>query len=113
MIEGIGYRCDLAMDGYAAVEAAKRHPYDLVLMDCQMPGMDGYEATRLIRTWEEKSDGSRRVPIVAVTAHAMSGDRERCMDAGMDDYMTKPVDAKRLSAMITKWLAAKPQDVML
>lgn len=105
MIRRIGHSCDCAVNGHEAVQAVKRFPYDLVLMDCQLPGMDGYEATSRIRRWETTS-GRRRVPIVAVTAHAMTGDRERCLAAGMDDYMTKPVDLRGLEATISKWLTA-------
>jgi CheY-like chemotaxis protein len=104
MTERIGYRCDRAVNGHEAVDLALRNHYGLVLMDCQLPGMDGYEATRRIRTWEESLTASRRVPIVAVTAHAMTGDRDRCLAAGMDDYMTKPVDAGKLASMIARWL---------
>ena len=106
MIGKAGYRCDHAANGHEAVEAIQRGRYDLVLMDCQMPKMDGYEATRRIRAWEDESGAGRRVPIVAVTAHAMTGDRERCLDAGMDDYLTKPVESSRLVATIAKWLSA-------
>jgi len=111
MIEKTGYLCDHVVNGFEAVEATKRCRYDLVLMDCQMPGMDGYEATRRIRSWEETNSGGRRVPIVAVTAHAMKGDRERCLAAGMDDYMTKPVEAGRLAATIAKWIARDSESV--
>ena len=105
LIQRIGYPCDSAVNGHEAVVAVKRFSYDLVLMDCQLPGMDGYEATDRIRVWEESRTRGRRVPIVALTAHAMTGDRDRCLTAGMDDYMTKPVDARKLEAMIVKWIA--------
>jgi len=103
MIQNIGYSSDRAVNGHQALEEVRARSYDLVFMDCQMPGMDGYEVTSRIRTWEENS-GGRRIPIVAVTAHAMTGDRERCLAAGMDDYMTKPIELHRLADMIAKWL---------
>jgi CheY-like chemotaxis protein len=75
--------------------------FDLVLMDVQMPDMDGFEATRLIR---QRESGKRRVPVVALTAHAMQGDRERCLAAGMDGYVTKPVQSEQLSRVIAEVL---------
>ena len=96
-----GYHCELARDGQPAVEAVKTGSFDLVLMDCQMPVMDGYEATRRIREWE---GNRRRTPIVAMTAAATMGDRERCLESGMDGYLTKPVDQKTLYDMLERWL---------
>jgi CheY-like chemotaxis protein len=85
----MGCRVDVAGDGREAVEMVRSFPYDLVFMDCQMPEMDGFEATKLIRSWEQNNGG--RVKIVAMTAHAMNGDRERCMAAGMNGYIAKPI----------------------
>ncbi len=96
-----GYACDIACNGREAAEAAVRSRYDLILMDCMMPEMDGYDATRTIRTAEEGS--GRRCPIIALTANAMKGDREACLEAGMDDYLSKPLDPYELIAMISKW----------
>jgi CheY-like chemotaxis protein/HPt (histidine-containing phosphotransfer) domain-containing protein len=89
--------------GQAAVEAASRVPYDLILMDCQMPGMDGYAATRLIR--RDERQGTRRIPIVALTAHASKGDRAMCLAVGMDDYLSKPYTHQELQAIVQRWLA--------
>jgi len=93
---------DIVEDGREAVEAFKAHAYDIILMDGMMPNMDGYEATRLIRE-AEKEKGSH-VPIVAMTANAMVGDRERCIAFGMDDYISKPVDAQKFLKIMSKWL---------
>jgi PAS domain S-box-containing protein len=95
-----GCTCDIVADGALAVEAVQRHRYDAVLMDCQMPGMDGLEATRLIRQREAATVGSRRVPIIALTADAIQGDREKCLAAGMDDYVTKPIELDALFTAI-------------
>jgi CheY-like chemotaxis protein len=85
-----GYRCDTVDDGASAVAAVKGGDYDVVLMDCQMPNVDGFAATRAIRAWEAEK-GRSRVHIIALTANAMKGDRDRCLEAGMDDYVSKPL----------------------
>lgn len=103
----LGYRCREARTGLEAVEAVRKGNVDLVLMDCQMPEMDGYEATRVIRRRERVSPeecAGRRVPIVALTAHAAKSDRERCLAAGMDGYLSKPIDPGELAGMLKKWL---------
>jgi signal transduction histidine kinase/CheY-like chemotaxis protein/HPt (histidine-containing phosphotransfer) domain-containing protein len=99
----LGIEADLASDGRAALERIARTAYDLVLMDCQMPVMDGYTATRQRRA-DEREKGLPRLPIVAMTANAMAGDREKCLDAGMDDYLTKPLDRRLLEQTVARWL---------
>ncbi len=103
MINELGYLCESVCNGSAAVEKVQTETFDLVLMDCQMPEMDGYEATRAIRSWEKNAADGRRIPIIALTAHVMKGDRERCLEAGMDDYLTKPLDQEKISQTIAKW----------
>ena len=101
ILKKLGYHGDAVANGAEAIAALDQVPYDLVLMDCQMPEMDGYEATRHIR---EMDGPVSHVPIVAVTAHAMVGDRERCEEAGMDDYITKPVTAAAIEAALQRWI---------
>jgi signal transduction histidine kinase/DNA-binding response OmpR family regulator len=108
MLQTLGIGADLAVNGREAVEAVGRDAYDLVLMDCQMPEMDGYMATQRIRELEARgavrSPSRRRLPIVALTAHAAAGDRRRCLDAGMDDYLNKPFSLDQLQAALSRWL---------
>jgi PAS domain S-box-containing protein len=96
LLKGMGYDADLAADGFKVLEALQRQPYDLVLMDVQMPDMDGLEATRRIR----RQMADRSIRIVAMTANAMEGDRETCLAAGMDDYVSKPIRPERLAAVL-------------
>ena len=103
MLERLGYRAEAAGNGAEAVTMLEHMQFDAVLMDCQMPEMDGYEATRLIRKNER---AGRHVPIIAMTAAALSGDRERCLAAGMDDYISKPVKLHVVAAVLERWLAA-------
>ncbi|HEX6590719.1 MAG TPA: ATP-binding protein [Moraxellaceae bacterium] len=103
MLKRLGIRADLVGNGEEAVEALSSMHYDLVLMDCRMPVMDGYEACRQIRSHESPG---RRVPVIALTASAVQGDRERCLEAGMDDYLSKPVHLLELSNMVRRWLPA-------
>jgi PAS domain S-box-containing protein len=96
MLSGAGYVCEIAANGRQAVDMIARGSYDLALMDCQMPELDGFEATRAIRLAEQTSGAQKRLPIVALTANAVKGDRERCLAAGMDTYLTKPVNRQQL-----------------
>lgn len=112
MVETCDCSVEVAGNGREALEALARSSYDLVLMDCQMPEMDGYEATRLIREKETGGDrrkGPSRIPIIALTAHAMAGDRERCLEAGMDDYLAKPFPMMSLLRVLQKWLPNSPE----
>jgi two-component system sensor histidine kinase/response regulator len=102
-LEKLNYRVDVVADGRAAVAAWQAGNYDVILMDCQMPEMDGYEATREIRRLEE---GKRHIAIVALTAHAMTGDEEKCRAAGMDAYLTKPIDRDKLDACLERLFPA-------
>lgn len=103
VLEKLGYTVDMVDDGMKAVEAVRNGQYALVLMDCQMPKMDGFEATDVIRS-AEASSGGKHIPIVAMTASAMEGDRDKCLAAGMDDYITKPINIAQLQKVLDTWL---------
>src|SRR5579863_8861198 len=102
MVQKLGYSVDLVANGREAIVAASGSSYGLIFMDCQMPEMDGFEACREIR----KLEGGARIPIVAITANAMKGDRERCLAAGMDDYVSKPFKQDDLRVVIERWIRA-------
>jgi CheY-like chemotaxis protein len=103
-----GCRSEVANNGKEALSALARIPFDLVLMDCQMPTMDGYEATRRLRERERMAGG--HIPVIAMTANAMVGDRERCLEAGMDDYLPKPVVSAELYTKLATWLCVPEQE---
>ena len=104
LLKHCGCTCDVTANGDEVLEARQHQRYDLVLMDCQMPEMDGFTATREIRRREAAGELPSRLPIIALTANALKGDRERCLEAGMDDYLSKPIDSKQLQAMLEKFL---------
>ena len=100
----LGLTADVVANGLEALEALARLPYDAVLMDCQMPEMDGFQATRTLRQREAQRGDGRRLPVIAMTANAMAGDREECLAAGMDDYVAKPVRVDLLVETLSRWL---------
>ena len=106
MLESLGCTTDIAENGWLALKAMNTATYDAVLMDCQMPVMDGLAATGEIRRREQTSGGAR-VPIIALTANAMEGDRERCLAAGMDDFLSKPFTQQQLATQLRRWLALR------
>lgn len=101
ILRKLGVRADAVANGREALKSLRTLPYDLVFMDVQMPDLDGYSATREIRRWPEPLG---RIPIVAMTAHALAGDRERCLDAGMDDYLAKPISPLAVAQVLARWL---------
>jgi two-component system sensor histidine kinase/response regulator len=107
MLERHGYDVDVVGNGRAALDAVADRPYDAVLMDCQMPVMDGYTATAELR---RRENGGDHLPIIALTAHALEGERERCLAAGMDDFVAKPVRADALAAALKRHIEPPPLD---
>ena len=106
MLEKMGHSITIAGNGREAVEMARTGMFDLILMDIQMPEMDGYQATAAIRQHQQQS--GKHVPIVAMTAHAMAGDREKILQSGMDDYISKPITRQSLALLLDKWPPARP-----
>jgi CheY-like chemotaxis protein len=101
MLKRLGFSADVVSNGAEALDALRHDDYELIFMDCQMPGMDGYEATKAIRASE-----SGHIPIVALTANAMPGDKEKCLAAGMDDYIPKPLSITTIQKILSKYLPA-------
>ena len=116
ILEIFGLHADIASNGFEAIEAIRvsldTQPYSIVLMDCQMPEMDGYDATRAVRQGEAGEE-NKHLPIIAMTANAMQGDREKCTDAGMDDYISKPIDFSVLKSALIKWILKKESSAQL
>jgi CheY-like chemotaxis protein len=108
MLKKLGcQRIDVVSNGHEALQAISRTNYGLVLMDCQMPEMDGYEATRQIRKTETESGSASKIAIVALTAHAMKGAQEQCLAAGMDGYLSKPFTLSQMQDTVERWLLSK------
>ncbi|WP_160311643.1 response regulator [Streptacidiphilus melanogenes] len=107
LLTRLGYEADVANDGAKALELLSAHPYQAVLMDCRMPGMDGYTATHLLRDREWEESGPR-LPVIAMTASALAEDRDRCLAAGMDDYLTKPLAVSDLERALSRWIENRP-----
>jgi CheY-like chemotaxis protein len=103
LLKKFGIQVDIAANGQEALNTLEALPFDLVLMDCQMPVMDGYEATQKIRLAESKVL-NRNIPIVAMTANSMQGDRDKCISVGMDDFISKPVNPSKLQEALKRWL---------
>ncbi len=110
MLENLGCQVDVVENGVQALQALSDKHYNLVCMDCQMPEMDGYEATAQIRRQEAEKEVSHRLPIIALTAESLAGDRERCLAAGMDDYLSKPFKKNQLAEVLKHWLPVVKKD---
>jgi len=108
ILKKLGYRADAVVNGKEALEALRALPYDLVLMDCQMPEMDGYDATGRIRQGDAGVQNSK-VPVIAMTANAMKGDRDKCLEAGMNDYIAKPVNPQVIAETLERWLVEREE----
>ena len=103
VFDWLGAEITIANNGEDAFTLRKKFNYDMIFMDCQMPVMDGYQASRAIRQWEQETEGAGHIAIIALTANAIEGDREKCLDAGMDDYLSKPFNADQVSQKIERW----------
>jgi len=103
ILDDIGYEVEAVEDGSFAVDAFESNEYDMILMDCEMPVMNGFNATRQIRILEKKLDRSNRTPIIALSARALEEDKKNCFEAGMDDYIKKPVSLGKFSAILGDW----------
>ena len=104
LLEKLGCQVTVAPNGQVAVDLFRQHSYDAVLMDCHMPVLDGFEATGQVRQFEaSRASGKARTPVIALTADAMEGDRNKCIAGGMDDYLSKPITPGELEAMLVKW----------
>jgi CheY-like chemotaxis protein len=106
-LRDLGCHIDVVTNGLEAVAALERTSYDLILMDCQMPEMDGFEATGVLRLKEQQQNQKQRTPIIAITANALEGERQRCLDAGMDDYISKPFNQDDLRVILQRWLGQR------
>lgn len=113
ILEHCGCRVEVSGSGRGAADAFARQKYDMIFMDCHMPGMDGYETTGVIREMENKNRGNAgesRVPIVALTGYSTEEDREKCLRAGMDDYLSKPFSIARIRSVLDRWLFVRPEE---
>ena len=108
MLRRLGFEVDLASNGEEGVSKWENGDYDAIMMDCQMPVLDGYSATAQIRTRERNEGSGHHMPIIALTSFALPHDRQKCLDSGMDDYLTKPVDCEVLGIVLRKWVARDP-----
>jgi CheY-like chemotaxis protein len=104
MLDKIGCTSDTCVDGHQAMQAYSHNQYDAILLDCQLPLMDGYKVSRSIRGIETCSNKHSGTPIIAITAYALKGDREKCLAAGMDDYLSKPFHYQQLREVLGRWL---------
>ena len=109
-LKRLGYTAELANDGQEALEKLQTGRYDLLLTDCHMPRLDGYDLTKAVRQAEQDSESNRRLPIIAITANAIRGEAERCHELGMDAFLTKPVQLENLKTVLEKWLPGVTQN---
>ena len=112
ILKNLGCRADLAENGEMAVAAVKNKSYDIIFMDCQMPVMDGYDTTRRIRAMGSISRSGGELPVIALTAHALAGDRVKCIKAGMDDHLAKPFSKIQMAEILSRWLPERQDTVI-